>query len=267
MSLKFRYEKQEEVPAPLAGHYTERDGAWILDAEGAVEKSKLDELRTNSAALARERDELKKRFEGIDPDEVRKLGEEKRRLEEAQALRSAAAAGEVEKVLEARVKAARGELEKQISDLASERDALNQRLVSITIDQGVITAATKRGLRATALPDITARARNIFRLVQGAPVAYEPDGQTVRAGKDGFTPMTLEEWIDGQVSEAPHLFEANVGGGAGTGNGGERGAGSVAQSAGRRGNPWRRETWNLTEQMRIQRMDPAAAARMRAGGS
>jgi hypothetical protein len=33
----------------------------------------------------------------------------------------------------------------------------------------------------------------VFRLVDGAPRAYEADGQTVRVGKDGITPMTLDE--------------------------------------------------------------------------
>ena len=53
----------------------------------------------------------------------------------------------------------------------------------------MITVATKRGLRPTAIPDITARARTVFRLVDGAPRAYEADGQTVRVGKDGITPI------------------------------------------------------------------------------
>ena len=43
--------------------------------------------------------------------------------------------------------------------VTTERDSLNARLTAIQIDQGVITAATKRGLRPTAIPDITARAR------------------------------------------------------------------------------------------------------------
>jgi hypothetical protein len=42
----------------------------------------------------RERDEVKLRFEGVDPDEVRKLADEKRKLDAAQQIK----AGEVEKV-------------------------------------------------------------------------------------------------------------------------------------------------------------------------
>ena len=132
-------------------------------------------------------------------------------------------------------------------------------MTAIQIDQGVTTVATKKGLRPTAIPDITARARSVFRLVNGVPTAFESDGKTVRAGKDGITPMTLEEWVDTQVADAPHLFESNTGGGAaGTGAGGVAGANRIVS------NPWRKDTWNVTEQMRLLKSDPGLAARLKA---
>ena len=103
MALKFRVKTREEIPAEQQSLYVEREGVWLLDVEGAADvaqlRTKLDEFRSTNGALMKERDDLKQRFEGIDPAEVRKLAEEKRKLEEAQQLR----AGEVEKVLEARV--------------------------------------------------------------------------------------------------------------------------------------------------------------------
>ena len=255
MALKFKFKTKEEIPAEHLSLYAEREGGWVLDVDGAVDKSKLDEFRTTNVTLLKERDELKKRFEGIDPEEVRKLAEEKRRLEEAQQLK----AGEVDKVVDARVKALKGDFDKQLSTITTERDALNARLVAIQIDQGVTTTASKRGLRATAIPDITARARGVFRLVNGVPTAFEADGQTVRVGKDGVSPMTLEEWVDAQVSEAPHLFESNAGGGAaGNGSGGVGGSRAPVK------NPFARATWNLTEQMKLQKTDPRLAERLKA---
>ena len=253
MALKFKFKSREEIPAEHANLYVERDGAWMLDAEGVVEKAKLDEFRNTNVALAKERDELKKRFEGIDPDEFRKLAAEKQKLELQQ---QGHKPEEIEKIIESRIKTLRGDLEKQVSSLSAERDQLNARLTAIQIDQGVITAATKRGLRPTAIPDITSRARAIFKLVDGVPRAFEADGQTVRYGRDGVTPMTLEEWVDGQVAEAPHLFESNAGGGA---------AGNASGGSGRtQKNPFRKETWNLTEQMKLHEADPLQGARLRA---
>lgn len=251
MSLKFKFHSKNEIPADLANHYIERDGAWILDAEGAADKAKLDEFRTTNIALQKQIDEQSKRFEGIDPDEVRKLADEKRKLEEQQQIK----AGEIEKVIEARVRAAKAEFDKQLGTVSSEREALNARLIAIQIDQGVLTAATKRGLRPTAIPDITARARNTFKLVNGLPTAFEDDGQTVRVGKDGVKPMAIEEWVEAQLADAPHLFESNAGAGAAG-----HGSGGAAKSA---KNPFRKETWNVTEQMRLQRTDPNRAQQLK----
>ena len=248
MALKNKYANAGEVPAELKSFYVEREGAFHLDAE---RDGKLDEFRANNIALANQL----KRFEGIDPDAVRQLADEKRKLEEAAQLK----AGEVDKVLEARLKAARTEWDKVHAPVLAERDALTGRLTAIQIDQAVVTEATKRGLRPTAIPDITSRARINFKLVNGVPQAF--DGETARMGKDGVSPMTLAEWVEALVSDAPHLFEANAGGGAvGSGSGG---AGSASARAIK--NPFRRDSWNLTEQMKLQKTDPQLAARLKAG--
>ena len=100
MALKFKYKSKDEVPVEHLPFYAEREGVWQLDADGVADKAKLDEFRNNNTALLKQLEEQKKRFEGIDPDEFRKLADEKRQLEEAQHLK----AGEVEKVVENRVK-------------------------------------------------------------------------------------------------------------------------------------------------------------------
>jgi hypothetical protein len=264
MALKFKFKSREEIPAEHVNLYVEREGAFVLDAEGVVEKtrveelrSKVEEFRSSNVALTNENKELKQRFEGFDPEEVKRLGEEKRKLEEEQRFKE----GKFAEVLETRLKSAKADWEKQLTSVTGERDALNARLTTIQIDQAVVGEATKRGLRPTALPDITARARMVFRLVNGVPQAFEADGQTARVGKDGLTPMTLGEWVDALVSDAPHLFESNAGGGAAGGSAGGAGAaggGRVTK------NPFRKETWNVTEQMKLQKSDPALAARLKA---
>jgi hypothetical protein len=255
MALKYKYAKREEIPAEQAALYVEREGAFYLDAEGVTDKGKADEFRTNNVALKKELEEFKARFDGIDPEAVRQLGAEKARLEEEQRLKE----GKFQEVLETRLKNAKGEWDKERKTLTEDRDTLTSRLTAIQIDQGVLTVATKRGLRPTAIPDITARARTVFKLVNGAPRAFEADGTTVRYGRDGVTPMTLEEWVDAQTSDAPHLFESNAGGGA-AGNPAGGGTGSHRSVK----NPFRKETWNLTEQMKLQKSDPGLAARLRA---
>ncbi len=263
MPLKFKFKSREEIPAEHAALYVEREGGFVLDAEGVVEKTrvgelraKVEEFRQSNVSLLNENKDLKQRYDGIDPEEVKRLGEEKRKLEEEQRFKE----GKFAEVLESRLKGAKAEWEKQLATVTTERDALNARLTTIQVDQAVVGEATKRGLRPTALPDITARARQVFRLVNGVPQAFEADGQTARVGKDGLTPMTLGEWVDALVADAPHLFEANAGGGAAGGS-----AGGAAAGGGRvTKNPFRKESWNLTEQMKLQKSDPQLAARLKA---
>ncbi len=99
MALKFKYKSKEEIPAEQTALYAEREGEWVLDCDGVADKTKLDEFRSNNVALLKQVEDLKKRYEGIDPDEVRKLAEQKQRLEEERQLK----AGEVEKGMENRV--------------------------------------------------------------------------------------------------------------------------------------------------------------------
>ena len=101
MALKFKYKSKEEIPAEVVALYAEREGNWQLEVDGVADKAKLDEFRNNNTALLKQLDEHKKRFEGIDPDEVRKLAEEKQRLEEERALRAATTPAEIDKVVAA----------------------------------------------------------------------------------------------------------------------------------------------------------------------
>src|SRR3954452_19655204 len=188
MKLKYRVSNKEELAPEQVPFYTERDGALVLDVDGAIDRTKLDEFQKEKISLLTQLDEVKKRYEGIDPDAVRQLEAEKQKLEEQQALK----AGEVERVIESRLKSFQTVHEKQVKDLASERDALVARLSEIQIDQGVVGVATKKGLRPTGVRATTARARRVFRLVNGEPTPYEPDGKTVKIGKDGASPMSLD---------------------------------------------------------------------------
>src|SRR5688572_21833148 len=246
MALKFKYKSKEEIPAEHLSFYVEREGAFVLDAEGAVEKTRVDEFRNNNVTLKKQLDELLKKYEGVDPDEARKLLEQKQKLEEGQLLKE----GDVEKLVVARVKAAVEPIEKRA--VAAEQSAakISERLADIEINRAAIVAATKMGLRPSAIPDLTLRARTVFRMADGKAAAFDADGRTPLYGADGLTPLTLDEWVAKLVVEAPHLFESNSGGGASGG-----GSGGVVNSD----NPWKRDSWNLTRQGKIVRQDPARA--------
>lgn len=243
MALKLKISSKAEIPAGLENLYVERDGAFVLDCPEAVEKTKLDEFRQNNITLAKQLEAERKRFEGLDPEAARAALEAKRKLDEGELLKK----GDVDSILQPRL----APVLKRASDAEAALAAANARLVELQVNQAAIAAAQKRGLRSTAVADLTARARSVFRLVNGAVVAVESDGQTPKVGKDGVTPLGFDDWVSGLVVEAPHLFETNAGSGAvGSGSGG---AGIGVK------NPWSKATWNLTEQMRVTRTDPKRA--------
>ena len=112
MAIKFKAKSKEEIPAELQSLYVEREEAFVLDVENAVDKAQIDEVRATNTALTSQLAEQKRRFEGIESEQVKAI--------------------------------------------AAERDGLNARLTAIQVDQGVTTVATKKGLRPTAVLDITA---------------------------------------------------------------------------------------------------------------
>ena len=239
MPLKYKFQKREEIPAEHLALYAEREGAWQLDVDGVVDKAKLDEFRQTNVTLLKQLEDQKKRFEGIDPDAVREAIEAKRKLDEGELLKK----GDLDALLQPRLA--------PVLKRATDAEA---RLSELLINQGAIVAATKRGLRPTAIPDLTLRARSAFKVINGNAVAVAADG-TPKAGKDGVAPLSFDEWAENLVVDAPHLFETNAGGGAaGSGSGG---AGNGVK------NPWRKDAWNVTEQMRMQRADPKQAQQLK----
>lgn len=243
MPLKFRFAKKEEIPSEQQSFYVEREGAWVLDCDGVVEKVRLDEFRNNNVALKAKLDELTKRFEGIDPETARNLAEEKKALEDQI---KAGTGGEIDKVIVARLKP----LQDQLTLITTERETLNRQLKEKQVNEAVLASATKRGLRASAHEDIILRASRSIKIENGVPKVIDAAGN-VRYGQDAITPMTLDAWVDLQTAEAPHLFESNSGGGA-SGNG-SGGAGGSTE------NPWKKDTFNLTKQGALMTSDPARA--------
>jgi len=231
MSLKYKYLKKDEVPGEHAALYIEKDGVFVLDVEGASDKAKLEEFRANNIKL---QNDLKK-FEGIDAEKAKELLKRQVELDEQNLIKS----GDVTKIVESKIAPFRIELDKE----RDEKKQLRSQLDTFTLAQTLQTLGTKAGVRPSALPDLQARARGAFNVIDGQIVPVDAS-------------MTLDGWLDALKADAPHLFAENSGGGA-SGNG----SGGAGFNSGTR-NPWKKETWNFTEQGRITRDNPRIAAQL-----
>lgn len=226
MKLKYKINKPAfDLLAPeLKEFYTERDGAYVLDAEGAVEKDKLDEFRNTNVALMKDLE----KFKGVNLENYNAALEAQRKIQEKEWLDK----GEVDKVVEGRVQNMRQDYEAKLADVNKRYESAARQLDVLIIDNATRDAAIKLGVQPTAVEDVLLRARTTFRVEEGQAVAKDKDGKIIYS-KDGTTPLGIGDWIGGLKDTAAHLFQPSRGSGAGGGNGAVRDANAPATPQGK----------------------------------
>lgn len=254
MKPKFKYTDPAEIPAAIKSLYVESSGVWIMDVEGAADAERLREFRENNITLTKELADTKALWAGLDPADVRTLVEKRKDIE-AQKTKDK---GEIESLVTERTAAMKAAHDAELARIKAVAEASTAELTKIKVDQSLVAAATKHGLRPTAQPDLIGRGRAVFTLNdKGELEAKGPDGKTLY-GK-GAEPLTPEEWVESLAKEATHLFEPSKGGGTPGGGGGTGG-----NKGGTGTNPFARETFNLTAQTSLLRTDPQTARRLAA---
>lgn len=225
-------DKLDAVPEGQRGWYVEKDGKFNLDPT----KIEIEDTTGLKSALEKERLAVKDRdkklreqaelYKDVDPAKYREImgrldGDEEGKLiaagklDEVWTRRSEKMRIENNKLLEAEQAKTKAEQEKTGSYKA--------RVLENHIRSGA--AAVKGGIHAAATEDVILRARSVFTLDDsGEAVMLDKDGAVV-FGKDGKTPFSPAEWIEGMKEKAPHWFPSgNSGGGGGGNNGGKGGA-------------------------------------------
>lgn len=105
----------------------------------------------------------------------------------------------------------------QLSERDQKLAIANRQLEVLLIDNVVKTAAIKNGVVPSAVEDVVLRAKTVYTVVDGVPTPKGSDGQVIY-GKDGKTPMPVEEWLVSLRASAGHLFQGSTGSGAGGGS-------------------------------------------------
>jgi hypothetical protein len=210
MGLKFKIKALTDVEEAVRGLYRKEGDAYVLDVDGAVDKERLDEFRNNNIELQKQIDKVK----DIDPAKYRELVELQNKLKEKQLIE----AGKVDEVVNLRVAQMKESLEGQVNELTGKLTSANKTLEMLLLDNVVRQHAAKSGVMATAIDDVVLRAKTQFVMEDNRPVPKTPDGKVVY-GKDGTTPMAVEDWVVGLKKSAPHLFAGSQGSGAGGGTG------------------------------------------------
>ena len=171
-------------------------------------KSALEKERKAARDAEARRKELETRYKDVDPDryaELLKKHEDEGTPEERAAKLAEKAIAQIRKEAEAS--------KKEADDARKQRDAFRGRV----LDDALRKAAAKAGLHQHAIDDALFRGRAMFTLDEnGEAVQLDAEGLPV-IGKDGKTPFSPSEWLDGMRENAPHWFPAGASG-SGSGN-------------------------------------------------
>lgn len=214
MPFKYKLATLDGLPDAHKILYKQEGSEFVLDTEGVVPKDKLDEFRNNNIALQQQLDKLK----DVDPIKYRELINLDKQVREGELIK----AGKLDEVVNLRVGEMKTSLEAQIAEKDTVINQTTSQLSILLIDNQVKSAALTLGIHPTAVDDIVLRARGVFTVDKGTPLPKDASGNVIY-GKDGSTPMTIQDWAQGLKKTAPHLFVGSFGSGAGGG----RGNGSV----------------------------------------
>ena len=206
MKLKAIMDSLDGLDENLAKLYTKReDGKFILEVDGLVDKSKLDEFRTTNVKLMKDLE----KFKDVDPVKYTELMTEHRKIQEKEWIE----AGEIDKVVEQRVTQMRTDFETREAGYKTNAQVMTAQLEKLLIDNNVREAATKMGVRPTAVDDVLLRARTMYKVKDGNAVPFNAKGEIVY-GKDGTSPMAISDWVESLKGTADHLFTPSSGGGS-----------------------------------------------------
>lgn len=209
------------------GQATPPDAAAIqaqIDAAVAGLKAKNSEVIGENKKLK----EQLAQFEGIDPNAVRNILKRFADDEEAKLI----ADGKIDDVLNKRTERMKADFDKKLSEALSKAEQAEKRAQAFqgrVLDDAIRAAAAKAGIHQHAIDDALLRGRAMFTLDEdGQAVQLGEDGRPV-LGKDGKSPFTPAEWLEGMKEKAPHWFPATASGGGASNAGGGGGVSKKAK--------------------------------------
>jgi hypothetical protein len=204
MALKAKLSKDDwgKLSKDLQEHYSEADGAYVLQAEG-VPDPKTKELRETNIRALKDLDETRARLEQYKDVDV----EEYKRLKAA---KDAKPPAEVEVMIREALEKETKPLRKKVETLESERDTARAALRESAFVKAVTDSAVKTGVLPDFTEDVIARARakGFTLTADGALKALTKDGQPV---EDNGKEVTLDGWLK---TMPPAFFGVTRGGGA-----------------------------------------------------
>ena len=172
-------------------------------------KSKLDEFRGNNVKLMKDMETLSAKFDGIDVDGYKEMLKNQQAMKDKKLISE----GKIDELLEERTKTMREKHNQELEKIQGLNGTLNKQLETLVIDNAVRDSATKAGVVDTGVDDVLLRSQSVFTLEKGKAVPHDPNGNIIY-GEGTSEPMSVQEWVKGQMEVAPHLFKSSNGSGS-----------------------------------------------------
>ena len=186
--------------------YSKSGDSYLLQVEGAVEKSKLDEFRSSNV------EHMKKAelYKGIDLDKYHAMQEQERQLKDQELIKS----GDIEGLVAQRTNSIVSDYEAKISTLNEQVKNSNSNHDTVVskyeIEGAAVKAFSEHKISPDAFNAVMSQINNKFSIDNGRVIAK--DGDNILAGANGN--LTISEFVGSQ----PEIFKIQSSGGNGSGN-------------------------------------------------
>jgi hypothetical protein len=263
--LKALVKDLNEVDEGLRQYYVEKEGVHYLNVtpiDGYV-LDNVDKLKSTVGALRKEKDDLETKFKAYADLDPAKAREAIKKVAEFTAIDPAK---EADRIAEERLKARDEQLKtlhanelKTLSEKIAKRDSQVQKLLVANAIKSGLAKLNPLEEAADALEMIAERAVRLKETAAGDFVVEIVDETGAPRIKDSAgNLMGVDDLLTELRDKRPSLFKADAKQGIDTRPGGA----APQKSSGK--NPWvPGESFNITEQFKLEKLNPTAAARLR----
>lgn len=229
MTLPLVTKTLDELPAAVQEMYDKQeDGTFKLRVAGLEEerksyKQKVDEFRENNIKLRKAQEDLDKkirdyeeRYKDVDPDDYRKIKEQSQLQKDKELIDK----GKIDELIGEHTKRMKADYENQVIALQKQVESGKGKFVELMdalkrekIDNQVQLYVNKLGIPIAggAMFDVINRARQVFSMDDDFnAVALDTNGGKI-PGRDGITPLTIEEWSKSLPTDYPYYFQVSEG--------------------------------------------------------
>jgi hypothetical protein len=229
--IKSSYQTLNEVPENAREFYTEKDGKYVIDAEGVLAEEEVTNLKKALDSQRNIANDLNRKVkpweilaaelnEDITPERVREIREKYQKLQEDLEAITKDDSKKIDIAVAERVKALEDRSTQdriRYESLTKEEKARADKFESIYRDglfHSAISTALGELVHPTAIEDLVYRARKFgWKLDDdGQMVALNFKGDPIYSASDPRQTITLNEWVnDIAYKEAPHAFKQSSG--------------------------------------------------------